>query len=41
MTFTPFRAEDFHDLYAVASDPLIIDSKDSQVIGSSRFHGYD
>jgi N-acetyltransferase len=68
----PLRAEDFHDLYAVASDPLIweqhpvrdrykeevfkgffrealesggaliaIDSKDSQVIGSSRFHGYD
>jgi N-acetyltransferase len=68
----PLRAEDFHDLYAVASDPLIweqhpvrdrykeevfkgffrealesgaaliaIDSKDGQVIGSSRFHGYD
>ncbi len=68
----PLRAEDFHDLYAVASDPLIweqhpfsdryqvevfkeffrealecggalvaIDTKDSQVIGSSRFHGYD
>ncbi len=68
----PLRAEDFHGLYAVASDPLIweqhpvrdrykeevfreffrealesgaaliaIDSKDGQVIGSSRFHGYD
>jgi N-acetyltransferase len=68
----PLRAEDFHDLYAVALDPLIweqhplrdrykeevfkgffrealesgaaliaIDSKDGQVIGSSRFHGYD
>jgi RimJ/RimL family protein N-acetyltransferase len=68
----PPRPEDFHDLYAVASDPLIweqhpikdrykeevfkgffrealdsggtliaIDSKDGQVIGSSRFHGYD
>jgi RimJ/RimL family protein N-acetyltransferase len=68
----PLRPEDFHDLYAVASDPLIweqhpikdrykeevfrgffrealesggaliaIDSKDDQVIGSSRFHGYD
>jgi RimJ/RimL family protein N-acetyltransferase len=68
----PLRREDFHDLYAVASDPLIweqhpmktryqeevfkdffrealesggaliaIDSKDGQVIGSSRFHGYD
>jgi RimJ/RimL family protein N-acetyltransferase len=68
----PLRAEDFHALYAVASDPLIweqhpvrdrceeevfkgffrealesggaliaIDSKDGQVIGSSRFHGYD
>src|SRR6266404_2327206 len=68
----PLRAEDFHDLYAVASDPLIweqhlfsdryqaevfkeflrealgsggaliaIDAKDGQVIGSSRFHGYD
>jgi RimJ/RimL family protein N-acetyltransferase len=67
----PLRAEDFHDLYAVASDPLIweqhtvrdrykeevfkgffreamesggaliaIDSKNDQVIGSSRFHGY-
>ncbi len=66
------RADDFHDLYAVAADPLLweqhpskdryekqvfeaffrealasggallaIDSKDSQVIGSSRFHGYD
>jgi len=68
----PLRPEDFHDLYAVASDPLIweqhpikdrykeevfkrffrealesggalvaIDSKDGQVIGSSRFRGYD
>jgi len=68
----PLRPEDFHDLYAVASDPLIweqhpnkeryreevfngffrealesggaliaIDSKNGQVIGSSRFHGYD
>src|SRR5437660_12105725 len=68
----PLRPEDFHDLYAVASDPIIweqhpikdryrekvfkgffhealesggaliaIDSKDGQVIGSSRFHGYD
>ncbi len=68
----PLRAEDFHALYAVASDPLIweqhpvrdrykeevfkgffrealesggaliaIDSRDGQVIGSSRFHGYD
>jgi N-acetyltransferase len=68
----PPRPEDFHDPYAVASDPLIweqhpikdryeeevfkkffhealeyggasiaIDSKDGQVIGSSRFHGYD
>jgi N-acetyltransferase len=68
----PLRAEDFHELYAVASDPLIweqhpikdrykeevfreffrealesggaliaVDSKGGQVIGSSRFHGYD
>ena len=68
----PLRPGDFHDLYAVASDPLIweqhpipdrykeevfreffrealesggalvaIDSKDGQVIGSSRFHAYD
>ncbi len=68
----PLRAEDFHDLYAVASDPLIweqhpiknryeeepfkmffrealesdgasvaIDLNDGQIIGSSRFHGYD
>ena len=67
----PLRVEDLHDLYAVASDPLIwqqhpsreryredvfeqffhdalasggaliaIDPKNSQVIGSSRFHGY-
>ena len=68
----PLRPDDWDDLYAVASDPLIweqhpasdrykdevfrgffrealesggaliaIDSKDGQVIGSSRFHGYD
>lgn len=68
----PLRAEDFHDLYAVAADPLIweqhpsknrhqegvfraffrdalesggalvaIDIKGGQIIGSSRFHGYD
>jgi RimJ/RimL family protein N-acetyltransferase len=68
----PLRHEDYHDLYAVASDPLIweqhpandryqedvferffrealesggaliaIDAKDSRVIGSSRFHGYN
>jgi N-acetyltransferase len=68
----PLRPEDFHDLCAVASDPLIweqhpnndrykidvfkeffrealesggaliaIDSKDSRVVGSSRFYGYD
>src|SRR3989442_3571086 len=67
----PLRPEDFHDLYTVASDPLIweqhpikdrykgeifkgffreawesgaliaIDCKDGQVIGSSRFHGYN
>jgi RimJ/RimL family protein N-acetyltransferase len=68
----PLQREDWDDLYAVASDPLIweqhpmkhrykeevfkgffrealesggaliaIDSKDGQVIGSSRFHGYD
>jgi RimJ/RimL family protein N-acetyltransferase len=68
----PLRAEDFHNLYAVAADPLIweqhpvrdrykeevfrtffrealesggtliaMDAKDGQVIGSSRFHGYD
>ena len=68
----PLRPEDFDDLYAVASDPLIweqhpakdrykveafkgffrealesggtliaIDGKNGQVIGSSRFHGYD
>ena len=68
----PLQPEDWDDLYAVASDPLIweqhpindryteevlrgffrdalasggaliaIDSKDGQVIGSSRFHGYD
>ncbi len=67
----PLRPEDFDDLYAVASDPLIweqhpandrykrevfteffrealesggaliVESKDGQIIGSSRFHGYD
>lgn len=68
----PLRPEDFDELYAVASDPLIwvqhpaqdrykeevfkgffreafesggaliaIDPKDGQVVGSSRFHGYD
>jgi N-acetyltransferase len=68
----PLRAEDFDELYTVASDPLIweqhpnhdrykrevfkeffrealesggaliaIDSNDGQVIGSSRFYGYD
>jgi RimJ/RimL family protein N-acetyltransferase len=68
----PLRPEDFHDLFAVASDPLIweqhpvkdryreevfreffreslesggaliaIDSKTGQVIGSSRYYGYD
>jgi RimJ/RimL family protein N-acetyltransferase len=68
----PLRQEDFEDLYAVASDPLIweqhpssdrykedvfrdffreamesggaliaADSRDGEVIGSSRFHGYD
>jgi RimJ/RimL family protein N-acetyltransferase len=68
----PLRSEDFDDLYAAASDPLIweqhpvkdrykeevfrecfreslesggaliaVDAKYGQVIGSSRFHGYD
>lgn len=68
----PLRADDYHDLYLVAADPLIweqhpvndrykeevfkaffgealesrgalivIDSNDSRIIGSSRFHGYD
>jgi RimJ/RimL family protein N-acetyltransferase len=68
----PLRSDDFHELYAVASDPLIweqhpakdrykedvfqvffrealesggaliaIDSSNGQVIGSSRFHGYN
>jgi RimJ/RimL family protein N-acetyltransferase len=68
----PLRPEDFDDLFAVASDPLIweqhpacdryqkevftkffqegldsggalvaIDSKDGNIIGSSRFHSYD
>ena len=72
LTLRPLRPEDFHDLYAVAADPLIweqhpnrdrhreevfrqffhealesggalivIDSDDDQVIGSSRYHGYD
>src|ERR1017187_5095842 len=68
----PLRPEDFHALYAVASDPRIweqhpvadrykaevfegffrealesggtliaLGSEDGQVVGSSRFHGYD
>jgi N-acetyltransferase len=68
----PLTAEDWEDLFAVASDPLIweqhpeddrykeevfkiffkdalesggafvvIDTKDKQIIGSTRFHGYD
>jgi RimJ/RimL family protein N-acetyltransferase len=68
----PLRAEDFNDLYAVGSDPLIweqhptkdrykedmfraffreamqsggalvaIDANNGQIIGSSRFHGYN
>ena len=68
----PLRPDDWDELYAVASDPLIweqhpvndrykedvfrgffqealesggafvvVDAKDGQVIGSSRFHGYD
>lgn len=68
----PLRLDDFNDIYAVASDPLIweqhpakdrceeggfkgffqkaldsggalvaIDRKNEQLIGSSRFHGYD
>jgi RimJ/RimL family protein N-acetyltransferase len=68
----PLRPEDFADLYAVASDPLLweqhpardryqeavfreffrealasggallaLDRRDSRVIGSSRYHGYD
>jgi len=68
----PLRPDDFHDLYSVASDPLIweqhpvkdrykeeifqeyfrealeshasliaVDTKDGQVIGASRYHGYD
>ena len=68
----PLRQKDFHDLYAVASDPLIweqhpvkeryreevfrsffrealesggaliaVDSRNDQIIGSSRYHGYD
>jgi N-acetyltransferase len=72
LSLRPLRPEDFPDLYAVASDPLIweqhptrdrykedvfkgffrealesggaliaIDSKNGQVIGSSRFYGYD
>jgi RimJ/RimL family protein N-acetyltransferase len=72
LALRPLRPEDFRDLYAVASDPLIweqhpvkdrykedvfkgffreafksggalitIDRKDGQVIGSTRFHGYD
>jgi RimJ/RimL family protein N-acetyltransferase len=72
LTLRPLLPEDFHELYSVASDPLIweqhpikdryqeevfkgffrealesggaliaVDSKDGQVIGTSRFHGYD
>jgi N-acetyltransferase len=72
LALRPLRPEDFHDLFGVASDPLVweqhpnndrykeevfrgffrealesggaliaIDSKNGQVIGSSRFHGYD
>jgi RimJ/RimL family protein N-acetyltransferase len=72
LSLRPLRPEDFGDLYAAASDPLIweqhpvhdrykkeifehyfsdalksggaliaIDSSNGQVIGSSRFHGYD
>jgi RimJ/RimL family protein N-acetyltransferase len=72
LALRPLRPEDFHGLYATASDPLIweqhpikdrhkeevfkgflreslesggaliaIDCKDGQVIGSSRFHGYN
>jgi RimJ/RimL family protein N-acetyltransferase len=68
----PLRADDYHDLYAVAADPLIweqhpvidrhkeevfkeffrealqsngtliaVDSSQSRIIGSTRFHGYD
>ena len=68
----PLRADDYHDLYAVAADPMIweqhpvndrhkeevfkeffrdaleskgtlvvVDSSERQIIGSSRFHGYD
>jgi RimJ/RimL family protein N-acetyltransferase len=68
----PLRADDYHDLYAVAADPLIweqhpvndrykeevfkeffrealesngtliaVDSGESRIIGSSRFHDYD
>jgi len=72
LVLRPLGPEHYHDLYAVAFDPLIweqhpsndrykeevfkrffqdalesggaliaIDSRDGQVIGSSRFHGYD
>jgi RimJ/RimL family protein N-acetyltransferase len=72
LVLRPLQAEDFDDLYEVASDPLIwaqhpvknrykeelfrlfftealdssgtlitIDLKTNQVIGSSRYHGYD
>jgi RimJ/RimL family protein N-acetyltransferase len=72
LSLRPLLPEDFHDLYAVASDPLIweqhpakdrcqkevfegffrealesggaliaIDSRNGQIIGSSRYHGYD
>lgn len=72
LSLRPLRPEDFYELYAVASDPLIweqhpvkdrcqeevfkaffreslesagaliaIDSRNNQIIGSSRYHGYD
>jgi len=72
MELRPLRSEDWDDLFAVASDPLIwqqhpendrytedvfkiffkdaldsagafvvIDTKSQQIIGSTRFHGYD
>src|SRR5467141_2336712 len=72
LVLRPLRPEDFHDLYAVASDPLIweqhpasdrykeemfqvffreglesggaliaIDARNGQIIGASRFHGYN
>ena len=72
LALRPLRLDDFHDLFAVAADPLIweqhpqrdrykeevfkeffrgaidsggalvaLDATTGQVIGSSRFHGYD